>query len=366
MDKGKVQQANASLSIYKNRIEEFLEYYLDKKILTFKEINPLGEQAAIFLKDFILSGGKRLRAALTYLGYRAVGGSNEENILFASAGMEILHNFFLVHDDIIDKSDFRRNQPTIHRRYEREFEREGLLSNLNVDEKAHFASSMSIIAGDICCALAYEALIESGFPGDKIVLALQMMHEAVKVTAIGEMLDIVEPVSNHATEEEVLRLHHLKTAKYTVECPLHLGAILHDASQNILDSFTNYAIPLGIAFQIRDDILGIFGTEGQLGKPVGSDIEEGKQTLLTVKAFERASSVQRERLEGLMSISKISEDEMKEVRKIIQDTGSLEYSKDLEISLIQDSKRALDGLAISEDTKDILVGIADSIAGREY
>lgn len=376
-DEKNMEKAQKSLGEYKVRIERFLEKYLDEKISALQKVDYLGGEAGKYLKDFILPkkmSGKRLRAAFTYYGYRAAGGGDGNSILYASAGMEILHNFFLVHDDIIDKSETRHNEPTINKRFEIAYEKRGLITGFSNEEKSHIASSMAIIVGDICCALAYEALIDSGFEHDKIIKGLKMMHDVIKVTAIGEVLDIYKPVEykpvenkpveKWATEDEIRQIHLLKTAKYTFECPLQLGAILQGTSPEFLDSLSEYAIPVGIAFQIRDDILGIFGEEKKLGKPVGSDIREGKQTLLLTKALEKASPAQRKRITGLVGKSTVTRADMQDVQEIMRETGSLKYSEDKTESLTEKGKMALDKLALPGDIKDILLGLADSMKVR--
>ncbi len=366
IDKERIQRAEDSLVAHRNRIENFLVSYLSAKVNALGEVESLGEEAGKLIKDFILNGGKRIRAAFAYYGYQAVGGKDGENISFAAAAVELLHNFFLIHDDIIDKSDSRRGSPTIHTRYKRIYENRSLISGFKNNGKADLPFSMAIINGDICCALAYEALVESGFQANRILQVLKVMHEIVKFTATGELLDIVKAVSKKAAEEEILQMHYLKTAKYTVEGPLLIGAILHGATPAVLDSLSKYAIPVGIAFQIHDDILGIFGTEEQLGKPVGSDIREGKQTLLTVKAFESASPSQKKKLELLIGNPSITKADMEEVKRIIEDTGALEYSKMKEISLSEQGGKALINAPIREDIKDILLGTADLLIERAY
>jgi len=366
VDKERMQRAEDSLAAYRNQFGIFFDKYISAKTDALKDVEILGEETGRLLRDFILDGGKRIRAAFTYYGYRAAGGGGGESISFASAAIEILHNFFLIHDDIVDKSDLRRGSPTIHARYKQIYENKGLISNFNNDGKIDLPSSMAIINGDICCALAYEALVESGFQADKILQVLKIMYEIVKFTAVGELLDMVKATSKKAVEEEVLQIHYLKTAKYTVEGPLRIGAILHGTTQDILEALSKYAIPVGTAFQIHDDILGIFGTEEQVGKSVGSDIKEGKQTLLTVKAFENASSSQRKRLEYFIGNPSITGADMEEIKGIIKDTGALEYSKMKEISLSEEGKKALSDTPIREDIKDILLGTADLLIERGY
>jgi len=366
IDDERMQRAEDSLTVYRNQIEDFLSRYLGAKADAFKEVESLGDEAGRLIEDFILNGGKRIRAAFTYYGYRAVGGEDGENILFASSAIEILHNFFLIHDDIVDKSDFRRGLPTLHARYKQIYENKGLIPSFNNDGNTDLPSAMAIITGNICCALAYQAFIESGFQADKILQVLTMMYDIIKFTAVGQLLDIVKSTSRNATEEDVLRIHYLKTAKYSVEGPLCVGAILKGTTPGVLDSLKRYAIPVGMAFQIHDDILGIFGTEEQVGKSISSDTKEGKQTLLTVKAFENASHSQKERLEYFIGNPDITKAELEEVKGIIEETGALEYSRMKEISLSEEGKKALLDTPIREDIKDILLGTADLLIEREY
>ena len=188
MNKERIQRAEDSLNAYRDQIEMFLSRYIGAKANGFKEVESLGEEAGRLIEDFISDGGKRIRAAFTYYGYRAVGGEDGENILFASAAIEILHNFFLINDDIIDRSDFRRGLPTLHTRYKQIYEKKGLISNFNNDGKIDLPTAMAIITGNICCALAYEALVESGFQADKILQVLELMYDIIKFTAVGQLL----------------------------------------------------------------------------------------------------------------------------------------------------------------------------------
>ncbi|MBI4283724.1 MAG: polyprenyl synthetase family protein [Chloroflexi bacterium] len=358
-------KARKYLDAYKRRTNHFLEKYLNDRIqILVKAETNLGRELGETVRDSILSPGKRMRAAFVHCGYRAVGGTNEKKINFASASIEILQSFFLIHDDIIDKSNLRRGEPTVHLKYRQIYESKGLLNDLNSNDREHFASSAAIMAGDVCCALAYEALFESGFEDKNTIEALKMMQKTVLLTGVGEMIDVITPLYKMATEEDVLRIHYLKTALYTVEAPLLLGAILHGTSSETLGSLSRYGHPVGIAFQIQDDILGMFGTEKELGKPIGSDIREGKRTLLTVKAFENASASQKKKMEAILGNPAVSELEIQEFKDIIESTGSLEYSRHRAAALINEGKEALVGVPIQEDVKERLFGIADYIIER--
>jgi len=361
-----LQKAVKEMEAYKARADGFLLEYLEDRTQTLIKANaPLGRELGEAVKKSILSGGKRMRAAFVYFGYRGVGGNDEEKINYASASIEILHSFFLIHDDVIDKSDLRRWKPTVHKMYKQIYEDKGLLENLDDLGKEHFASSAAIMAGDVCCSLAYEALFESGFEAEKTIEALKMMQKTVMLTGIGEMVDIIKPLDETVSEHEVLNMYYLKTALYTVEAPLLLGAILHGTDEKTKNSLSEYGSPVGIAFQIHDDILGVFGTEKDQGKPVGSDIKEGKQTLLTVKAFERASPAQKNRMQSILGNPDITPQDIKELQDIIESTGSMDYSISTERALVDKGKAALEKSPIREDVKDILRGMADYIIERQ-
>lgn len=363
--KERLLRAKQDLDSFKKKMDNFLQEYLEGRIQALvKADTTVGKELGVAVKDFILNGGKRIRAAFVNYGYRAAGGNDEGKINFASASIEILHSFFLIHDDVIDKSDLRRGEPTVHKRYQNLYERKGLLKELDEDEKDHFASSAAIMAGDVCCSLAYEALFESGFDEKRTIEALKMMQKTVLLTGIGEMIDIITPLHKTVSEEDVFHLHYLKTALYTVEAPLLLGAILQGTSPEILSSLSKYGYPVGIAFQIQDDILGIFGHEEELGKPVGSDIREGKQTLLTIKAFENASVSQKKKMKAILGNPDITNLEIEEIKDIATSTGSLEYSMNKAASLVNEGKQALVGIPIQEDIKEMLFGVADYIIER--
>jgi geranylgeranyl diphosphate synthase type I len=185
------------------------------------------------------------------------------------------------------------------------------------------------------------------------------------VTVSGEIFDVILEAKGSATEKEVLEVHRNKTAKYTVEGPLHLGAMLAGADGKMLRDLSDYAIPVGTAFQIQDDILGAFGNEKKLGKPVCSDLREGKQTLLVVKALENSDRHQKRMIEELLGKKEATEEEIEEFRQIVRNTGSLEYSQALARKLIDRGKEALKSSSLAGGTKEFLSGIADYIVNRE-
>lgn len=354
------------LENYKKRVDKELCLFFDNKIKEARKKHTLGEGAVQYIKDFTLSGGKRLRPAMMYYGFLGSGGVDGDNILEASMSIELTHIFLLIHDDIIDKDEKRHGVKTLHERY-KEF---GKVILQNKKEAEHFGNSMAMIAGDMAMMMASEILFTSKFPEKNIISALNALQAIAYNTIPGEMLDVVMEAKGKSTEKEVLEMNEAKTARYTFEGPMQLGYILQKETTNKtkkdLEGISAYALPLGKAFQIRDDILGVFGDEKKLGKPVGSDILEGKQTLLLVKAMEWGSKKQKKELEKIISNDSISRKDIDFFRKIIRETGSLQYSLDLSNRFVAEAKEALENLDIkNKEAHAFFHGIADYIVKRQ-
>ena len=241
------------LQEYKKRVDGELEKYFELKTKQAAGLHPLAEEAVGMIKDITMSGGKRIRPAIIYYSYLANGGKDNEEIVKTSMSIELAHIFLLIHDDIIDKDDFRHNVPTVHRRYEEKALR--VMSPQKVREDAkHFGTSMAIIVGDMASSMTQEIIFNSSFPPDTIVKALNAMQEIVYRTLPGEMMDVEMELRGRADEEEILKMHEGKTAHYTFEGPIHMGWVLAgEISKENMDNFSKYALSVGKAFQIRDD-----------------------------------------------------------------------------------------------------------------
>jgi len=347
----------------KNFKEEFdfvLEKFFDVAIEEVKKEDELMTGAIKHIKKITMSGGKRLRPALMYYGYLGVGGRRKKEILQATVSVELIHTFLLIHDDIIDRDAKRHGVMTTHLKYKQLHKR--FSWNDNAD---HFGTSMAIIIGDMVAALGNQALYSSKFKAEILIKALYKLQKVVANTVIGEAKDVLISFKGRATEAEILDVCKLKTAKYTIESPLHLGAILGEADDNILEKLTKLAIPIGIAFQIQDDILGIFGSEEKIGKPVGSDISEGKQTILVSYAKKKANVKQKMILNKLLGKEKLTLAEIEKFRKIIISVGALNYAKKLAQDYIAESKKEIAKINLEKKSKDFLMGIADYMMERE-
>ncbi|MBA3064666.1 polyprenyl synthetase family protein, partial [Candidatus Woesearchaeota archaeon] len=283
---------------------------------------------------------------------------NENAIIDIAVSAELMQSFFLIHDDIIDDDDLRRGGPTMHRIYAEKYN--------SYDKPKKFGESMAIIAGDLLAALGNEIISKSDFDEEKKLKLLQKFNKVVKLTGYGEIIDILSGLKTNVTEQDISKMHKLKTAIYTIEGPLHMGAIAAGASDEQLKILSEYAIPLGMAFQLKDDILGLFGSEEKLGKPADSDIKEGKKTILILKAIENADKEQKEFIVSALRNKNITEKELIKLRQIIKETGSLPYSENLAEKLVKKAKDAIKNSDFEKHGKDFFLEIADYVIKRDY
>ena len=354
-------EAIAMLKKFKERFEPYLKAYFQKKLKQAGEIDIIAEETLRMIMDYTMAGGKRIRPAFLYFGYLAAGGNDEKKILETSMCVELLHSFLLIHDDIMDRDASRHGVPTLHERF-KNIGKKYKISN----DSEHFGNSMAMMAGDITAAMACEVIFNSKFPAEIVVKALDKLQDLVFITAPGEMMDMIMEYSGKATEEEILKMHEGKTARYTFEGPLHLGCLLAGGDEKMLEHFSKYALPLGKAFQIQDDILGIFGDKEKIGKPVGSDIIEGKQTLLVIKTLELGNSEQKNIIKKYLGKKDLTSKEAELFKGAVKDSGALEYSQNLAEGLINESLTALREIDFrNKEAKVFLEVIAKYVLSRE-
>ncbi|MFA5926910.1 MAG: polyprenyl synthetase family protein [Patescibacteria group bacterium] len=354
--------AKTQLQEYKQKLDIELNKYLTAKVQEADRISPLTRELMEYIADLTLRGGKRIRAALMYYSYVAHGGKNTDEVLLASMSMELSETYLLIHDDIMDNDSLRRGGMTINTSYRQ------IGENLYHDKinTRNFGNSMAMLAGNVACALSNELIARSNFDKKDIVRALDELNRVYVVEQYGQMLDVLSQLRENITTKDVLLVHQLKTAPYTFEGPLRIGAILAGADEKSLQKLSDYAIPLGIAFQIQDDILGMFGSEEKLGKPVISDLKEGKKTLLILKALDRATARQREIIEINLGNKKTTMNGLKDVREVINQTKSLDYSKAMAKKLVEEAVSAMNLLKLKKEGSVFLQNIADYMINREY
>jgi geranylgeranyl diphosphate synthase type I len=352
--------AKKALLEFKQKIDPELEKFFQEVITENKKIDTDIAIAIDYARQITMAGGKRARAAFMYYGYLAAGGSDKKAIIKASMSIELIHSFLLIHDDIIDKDGVRHNTTTTHTYYSTIAEK-----NFPNKDTGHFGNSMAIVIGDAINTLGNRILLEADFAPTLINKAMRALQSIIFMTIVGESEDILIENRGQANEKEILQMYTNKTAKYTIEGPLHLGAILAGADAQLLQKLSTYAIPTGIAFQIQDDILGVFGTVNKTGKAIDSDIKQGKQTILVAKALEKASAEQKAVLKKCLGNINLSATDLNEFKQVVTDTGSLQYTQDLAEKLIKEAKEKISKTKINSETKEFLLNIADYMLKRE-
>lgn len=350
-----------TLAQFKGKIDKEIEKYFDRIIREARDRDFLTTEALRYVKKMTLASGKRLRPALMYFGYIGAGGKERQKLLKAAVSVELIHMFLLIHDDIIDRDIKRHGVDSLHFHFSK-FGRK----NFGKNDTDHFGDSLAIIIGDMLEAYGNQIILESGFSDALVRKTLVRLQNIIATTVMGQSKDIYMEHKGSASQKEILNMYEYKTAKYTVEGPLHLGMLLSGAREKNLEAISKYAIPIGIAFQVQDDILGIFGSEKKLGKSVQSDIEEGKQTILLAKALKSGNQEQKKELQRIMSQGKVENIDVRNFRRIVRDTGALDYANDLAKAYIAEGKKALARVKITKEAKVFLSGLADFMVLRNH
>lgn len=305
---------------YLVKTDPLFKKYLDKKI---REASKIGELPADLLTSFseIARKGKKIRGSLVVLGYKAAGGTEEQEILDTSLFIELIHSGLLVHDDIQDRDNLRRGIPTIHK----QFEDKARLMNLGPNSK-HYGVSVALNAGISAYFLAFEKLIENGYPRRRLVRAAQITTDYITRVTYGQALDVSNVLINNVNQDELLNILKYKSAEYTGVLPLLVGAVLAGKEdEKYLKTLREYGLCLGWAFQIQDDILGAFGDESKLGKSVGIDIKEGKVTLLMLHLAKNGTPKQREFQRKMLGNKNITRADVVKMQEILKASGSYDY-----------------------------------------
>jgi geranylgeranyl diphosphate synthase type I len=278
----------AGLRAIAARVEERVLALLEDEAARWTAIDAGLLEPLDAVRALVLAGGKRLRPVFCHWGFVAAGGDPDDpRVVDAGAALELLQAFALIHDDVMDGSSVRRGAPAVHRRFSQRHEEAGWAG-----EPRRFGEGVAILAGDL--ALVYSDLVLPAAPAAPSELAL-LWHELRIELNIGQYLDLAGTATGDVDRAGARRIARLKSGRYTIERPLQMGATL--AGDRLLaDALSAYGDPLGEAFQLRDDVLGVYGLEGRTGKPVGDDLREGKPTLLLAVAREHADAAGRELL----------------------------------------------------------------------
>lgn len=318
-----------------DKINKYIDTLIADEEYIYESTSRTVEGLVKTFKD-ACEGGKRIRALLVLLGYRLAGNKELTSEIYkAAASYEIFQTGILIHDDIIDDSDLRRGKPTVHKA----LGGDGLAIN------------NAICLGDFGIFLSQKVLSKLDINSDRVIKALKIYNKTLMNTIIGELLDVNSPYSKHVSEERVIMIAYYKTAWYTIIGPLLLGAILGGANDKLIENIEKFGEHLGVAFQMKDDILGIFGSEEKVGKSVTSDICEKKLTLLYLYVLEEGSMEQLEIFNTYYGKKDVTEKECNFIKEIMEDTGSVDRVDKL---LKDESKQAKDMIDKITDDPEML------------
>ncbi|MEU8238889.1 polyprenyl synthetase family protein [Actinoplanes missouriensis] len=301
------------------------------------------------LRDFVLGGGKRLRPAFCCAGWRAAGGPDTGEVIVAAAALELFHAFALIHDDIIDDSDTRRGAPAVHRRL--------------AGRGPVFGRHAALLCGDLCAAWAEQMFHECGLPPDRIAAAHPILARMRTEVIAGQYLDLAAAAGTVADALQVVRL---KGARYTVTRPLQIGARLAGGDDTLGDALAAFGDPLGDAFQLRDDVLGVFGDPDVTGKPALDDLREGKPTVLIALTREALPPARRDRFELLLGDPRLDETGAAVLRGIIVATGALSRVERMIGQRRDAALSALEAAPVPDDVRKELSELTISAIDRNH
>lgn len=289
------------------------------------------------------AGGKRLRPAFCYWGYRAAGGSHSRPIVEASAALELLHTFAIVHDDMMDRSLTRRGEPTTH---------------------AKHGSDFALLVGDLALVLADAQFFAADFDTPRLAAAFGAYSRMRQEVIAGQYLDLAAR-DQDVDADHARRVAVLKSALYSVAEPLIIGATLSGADENLIEGLRAFGVPLGEAFQLRDDILGTFGAPAEMGKPADSDIREGKRHLLYALTLERLSGDDRARfIREWGGGDSLTEEQIISLRALIDGSGARRATEAALAERVAEAERLLAAMTLPDDTRAALVDLGTAAVER--
>lgn len=318
-------------------LREFIVARRAEAVAIDQRLGPLLDE----LQAAVGSGGKRLRPLLAAWGYRAGGRELDEPMLRAAAALELLHTFALVQDDVMDGSQTRRGRPASHVTLARQVRR----------DPARFGLNAAILLGDLALIWADRLLGEAGFPAEQLAAALPLYRQLQAEVTLGQYLDVLAAHSDELTEADALQVNRYKTATYTVQRPIQLGLALAGARPELLDAVPAYALPAGIAFQLRDDLLGALGDPELTGKPSGEDLLGRKPTWLWARTLRRRPEAARLT-------------ELDALRTAVVESGAAADAEAKIAELGEEAVTAAGRLPVAPDLKDELVELTRRLLWR--
>ena len=353
-------EPKATLKSVRSAVEEELSIFLNRESAYLNSISSDLSPVSDALTSFLLDSGKRLRPLFAYAGFAAAGGAIEKSTTRAMAALELLQACALIHDDLMDGSDTRRGKPSIHRHFE----------SIHVQDQLdgfapQYGLSAAVLLGDLALVWSDQMINSAGLSTEQYARMIPLYNEMRVELMAGQFLDIHEQTQKDTSTDRSMKIARYKSGKYTIERPLHLGAAMSTKpSSEIFAALSAYGLPLGEAFQLRDDLLGVFGDPSVTGKPAGDDLREGKRTVLIAMTNERQSESQREIGRKYSGKPDIDAEGVAILQEIIESTGARAELEATIDRLTEQSLTAAQSSVFTDDGKALLVELANIATKR--
>ncbi|MCW0213253.1 MAG: polyprenyl synthetase family protein [Pseudonocardia sp.] len=324
-------------------------------------IAPVFGEATDTLAEFVLQGGKRLRPTFAWWGWRGAGGDatgpTAEAVLRALSALELVQASALVHDDLMDASATRRGSPTVHVAFAARHADAGWAGR-----PARFGAAAAILLGDLALTWADDLFHSAGLPSAAVARALDPWRSMRTEVLGGQFLDVHTQATGDESVSAALRIDRYKTAAYTVERPLHLGAALAGADPDLISAYRRFGADIGVAFQLRDDLLGVFGDPAVTGKPAGDDLREGKRTVLVALALQRAgeqgADAPRAEIVAALGDPDLDETRLARIRGLLHELGAVQAVEQRIAALTGSALDALSAADLREPGASALADLA--------
>lgn len=329
-------------------VEERLRRFFEEKKRQAQEVSPRAVELIGAIDRLTTRGGKRLRPVVLGAAYRAVDPAGSlDRVVEAAAGVELLQSYLITHDDWMDQDDRRRGGPSVH-------------ADLRTAvSDRHLADSLAILCGDLACAYSWELFHDAPFPHGRRQEAMAELGTMHCEVIFGQQLDLLG-------DADVKRMHHLKTGSYTVRGPLRLGALLADAGPAEMDTLTRFGAPLGVAFQLRDDLLGIFGDSRKLGKQVGNDVQAGKNNAVVSEARKLLQGDDLQALEKVLGNREAGASELQSAVELIRRCGAGDRVQERLQQMVRQAREELARGPLRPDGTGPLLQLVELLVVRDH
>jgi len=348
------------LADFRDQLETRLQQWLTEKEAEAAAESGASRELTETLTRFVARDGKRIRPALLYYTYSACGGQSDEKVMPMAMSVELLHTYLLIHDDIMDHADVRRGEPAAHVIYTELHRDQGWQGS-----SEHFGESVAILLGDLAQTYSLELYSSVDLAPEVAGEFRQQFSVMCQEVVLGQYLEMTAGYREHLEEDELLRVLRMKSGRYSVERPVQLGYLLAGAPEATRQALEVYGLQMGEAFQLQDDLLGMFGDAKTVGKPVGADLVEGKFTLVIHHAMRHLADTDRAVLQRALGNPNLDPDEMARVQGLIEASGARQKVQDMVEERLNQAREALATVSLAPDGAGFLEGLIAYLRGRK-